>query len=197
PKGYNDVDQGPPFPTPKFRPAREPGVHLNDEILTMAGVRKFLHPSDFFKLYFTAFQFAINKFADDVEPFGLVLKLIKYFKILEKSPTNYVKGLTYSTIYEIVGHSVALKCPELDQDYVVSTAIWSKDTELVAIKAANDKWILPINSKAKIEENNAQSIQLMIENLEMKDTAIYKCELFYADQTGSNNLTSTTKLIVQ
>lgn len=33
----------------------------------------------------------------------------------------------------------------------------------------------------------------------MKDTAIYKCELFYADQTGSNknNVTSTTKLIVQ
>ncbi|XP_055888603.1 piggyBac transposable element-derived protein 3-like isoform X1 [Biomphalaria glabrata] len=53
PKGYNDVDEGPPAPTPKFRPAREPGVHLNDEILTKAGVRKFLHPSDFFKLYFT------------------------------------------------------------------------------------------------------------------------------------------------
>ncbi|KAK6968645.1 piggyBac transposable element-derived protein 3 [Biomphalaria glabrata] len=53
PKGYNDVDEGPPAPTPKFRPAREPGIHLNDEILTKAGVRKFLHPSDFFKLYFT------------------------------------------------------------------------------------------------------------------------------------------------
>ncbi|XP_055882183.1 tyrosine-protein phosphatase 99A-like isoform X6 [Biomphalaria glabrata] len=109
-------------------------------------------------------------------------------------------GLTYSTVYEIVGHSIALKCPELDQDSVVSTAMWSKDTELVAIKAANDKWIIPLNnSRAKIEENNAQSIQLVIENLEMKDTAIYKCELFYADQTGSNknNVTSTTKLIVQ
>ncbi|KAK0065600.1 piggyBac transposable element-derived protein 3, partial [Biomphalaria pfeifferi] len=52
-KGYNDVDEEPPAPTPKFRPAREPGVHLNDEILTKVGVRKFLHPSDFFKLYFT------------------------------------------------------------------------------------------------------------------------------------------------
>lgn len=60
-------------------------------------------------------------------------------------------GLTYSTVYEIVGHSIALKCPELDQDSVVSTAMWSKDTELVAIKAANDKWIIPLNnSRAKV-----------------------------------------------
>ncbi|XP_059168114.1 piggyBac transposable element-derived protein 4-like [Physella acuta] len=55
PKTASDVDGGPPVRLPKFRPAKQPGIHLSQtgEKLTKSAAREFLSPVSFFKLYFT------------------------------------------------------------------------------------------------------------------------------------------------
>ncbi|GFO17944.1 hypothetical protein PoB_004444900 [Plakobranchus ocellatus] len=47
----HDQDPGPTTPVPAFKPAKPPGIILDE--ITKAGYRKFLRPVNFFCLFFT------------------------------------------------------------------------------------------------------------------------------------------------
>ncbi|KAH9504817.1 Tyrosine-protein phosphatase 99A, partial [Bulinus truncatus] len=110
----------------------------------------------------------------------------------------YTNAMAADAINKKVNESVIIDCPELHPDAKFTSVRWTKDTSLFATMGTNImlRDILP-GFEDRVKLTSPTEFKMEINHLEMKDTAIYECILYFERSgiTESNN--KTVKLIVQ
>ncbi|KAH9504818.1 Tyrosine-protein phosphatase 99A [Bulinus truncatus] len=107
-------------------------------------------------------------------------------------------ALAADAVNKKVNESVIIDCPELHPDAKFTSVRWTKDTSLLATMGTNImlRDILP-GFEDRVKLTSPTEFKLEINNLEMKDTAIYECILYFEKSGITESNKRTVKLIVQ